>query len=485
MRAYAALVWMAFLWALANCVYVYIFREGVGTYRVESAVIALIVALLPRAIRTAADPPPRVELSRHASMFLAVVAVATWAAIYAPLVTLPFLSDDYVFLDRYRQFGDVAKVGQFFRPFFAAVFWFVSTTFSGSPVPFHLTSLALHLASACLIYTLAARVFLSSGPAIACFVVFLLNPLQLEAVLWISGLQELLWAFGVLAALVVYTGAQHLSPIRIVATMALLAMALLSKETAISYVLLVPLTDLLLFRGERGALLRLAYGWFAAELVGYLIARSLFVEMEPSFFVEPTRYLFKQFVTLPYRFFVQPWNVVMIETPRVVLCASAMLAIAMLFWTVAIRRASRGVWIGVCLILASTAPLYSYFFVRDDLASARYLYLATAGWAIIVATFAAAVVSRPHPFAAAVAALAVVLAVSLHLNVRPWRVAGEVIAVMQSDLAAGHPPGARLAEWSARNGVELSLLDAVPREYGGVGIFINGYDEFIKIHFRH
>ncbi len=480
MRAYTALLWTAFLWAVGNCVYVYLFRDGVGIYRIESAVIALVVVLLPRAIRAAGTPPPRVELTRREWTLVMALIVALWAAVYSPLLSLPFLSDDYVFLERYQHFSDIAQTGPFFRPLFAAVFWLLSNTFAGSTVLFHLLSVGLHLASASLVYGLAHRIFAANGPAMLCFAVFLLNPLQLEAVLWVSGLQELLWAFFVLAALVTYTGTPQLSLPRLVVTVALLAAALLSKETAVCYLLLIPAADVVLFRGERGKLLPLAYGLFAAEMIAYLVVRSRFVAMESTFLVDPSRYFLKQFVTLPYRFFVQPWNVTVMDVPTVFLCVSAIIAVALLFWTIAMRRTSRGVWIGAFLIFASTAPVYSYFYVREDLAAARYLYFAAGGWGFIVASWVGATVPTPRALAIAAAALAVALAVSLQLNVRPWRVAGDVVNLMRTDVVNGRPPGERLAEWSARTGVQLRFRDSIPYEYGGVGIFFNGYDEFVR-----
>jgi hypothetical protein len=52
--------------------------------------------------------------------------------------------------------------------------------------------------------------------------------------------------------LVVYTGARVLSLPRLIATLVLIALALLSKETAISSVLLLPATDWAFFRTQRG-----------------------------------------------------------------------------------------------------------------------------------------------------------------------------------------------------------------------------------------
>jgi len=55
---------------------------------------------------------------------------------------------------------------------------------------------------------------------------------------------------------------------------------------------------------------------------------------------------------------------------------------------------------------------------------------------------------------------------------------------MRVGVEAGAAPGEKLDEWSARTGLQLTFRDIVPYEYGGVGIFINGYDEFVRIYGR-
>src|SRR5262249_45188516 len=158
--------------------------------------------------------------------------------------------------------------------FFAAVFWMLSRLGHGSPVPFHMASLSLHVSSACLVYSLAGRLFGNTTSATLCFIAVLLNPLQLEASLWSSGLQELLWTFFTLAALRCYTGAQRLSASRLLATTGLLTLALLSKETAVSFVLLVPVSDWMFHRFKRGPLLLVGYATFVPLLVAYLWLRQ-------------------------------------------------------------------------------------------------------------------------------------------------------------------------------------------------------------------
>lgn len=476
---YVRLLWVALAWALLNTVYVYFVLDGTRTYRIESAVILLVALLIPIGVATATGPPRPIQLSRRLLATTAAIVVTLWLALYVPLIDFPFLSDDYVFLDLYDRVDALGRTPQFFRPFFAAVFW-VLLRISSSPVPFHLTSFTLHLASAYLVYRLSARLFSGNGHALLCFAAFLLNPLQLEAVLWIAGLQEGLWVFFVLSALTIYTGADRLSHSRAVATVVLVGLGMASKETAVCAVLLLPAAEWVLFGARRRADLRLIYILLAAEMVAYLLIRSRIVEMESTYFTAPDRYFLKQFLTTPYRVFAQPWNTAVADVPAVVAWASAASVIVLLFWVLVVRRQPREIWCGAFIIVASTLPVYSYFFVREDLASARYLYFAAFGWAVVLSALISGVVRAPRWIAAATVLLAIGMAVALNVNLRPWRVAGEVVNVMKAAISQNASPSDRLAEWATRHHVRLTFRGSVPYEYGGVGIFINGYDSFVR-----
>ncbi|MBA2260197.1 MAG: hypothetical protein H0W18_14980, partial [Acidobacteria bacterium] len=214
-----ALMYGALLWAILNCFYVYGVLRGARAHRVETAVLVLVGLLLPQLLGNAANPPREMhDMSRRSRRLLLGLSVMILAATYVPLLTIPLLSDDYVFLDRYNNGALTSERWQFFRPIFELAFWIAATLGRGSEIVFHLLNLALHLGSAWLVYLLTRRYFHSETAAAIAFTVFVLNPTQLEAVLWVSGLQELLWTFFVLAALYAYTKEQALSPPRIAMT---------------------------------------------------------------------------------------------------------------------------------------------------------------------------------------------------------------------------------------------------------------------------
>jgi hypothetical protein len=218
----------------------------------------------------------------------------------------------------------------------------------------------------------------------------------------------------------------------------------------------------------------------AAVAAAYLIVRSRFTLPDPDFFGEPSRYFLKQFVTLPYKFFVQPWSAEAVHMPLLVsflLCA----AVLMLLLTAALtKRLSRVSLAGPLVVIAFSLPLYRYFFIAPDLMAARYLYLPFAGWTLLLLDTLTSTVRRPLAATAIAALIVGGNLVALRLNLRPWTTAAEVIAVMQSAVQSGSEPLAALRAWESQRSIQLVRRGNVPIEYRGVYILLNGYDEFVR-----
>lgn len=481
-KCYIVAASLAFLWAVGNSVYVYLVLGGARTFRVETAGYILAVLLFPLIFWRPSGAGVRRDavLTESDSRRLMLLALGLWLLTLAPLVALPFLGDDYVFLDRYRHLQDVLWFAQFFRPMFALVFFALARLGSGSPVPFHLAGFLLHAASAWFVYVLSRRLFGRTDAAAFCSTIFLLNPLQMEAVVWVSGLQELLWTFFVLAALVVYTGRQVLSTWRLMLTLLLIACAVLAKETGVASVLLVPAADWALFRMKRGRLLLVAYPAVVLVIIGYLFVRSRVMSLEAGYFVTPGRYFVQKFIATPYKFFVQPWNPAVLHVPRLVLCCTAVLAFTILFFAVT-GGTGPMVLTGPMVIVMSTLPVYSYFFVREDLASARYIYFAAFGWALLVTQLLITLLVHRRIVAGAFAALMVVMFVSLEINIEPWRTAGRIVNDVEMSLRQGRSPERSIDQWQATYGSGFEVKDGIPTAYRGVPVFLNGYLELVTM----
>ena len=474
---YTSLLSVAALWAIFNCAYVYLTLEGERTYRIESSVLFFVAFLLPAAVARA-TVARNLELPPRSLWAIALGALAMWLATAAPLVTYPFLSDDYVFLGRYQSWSDVLSAKIFFRPLFAGVFWFCARIGDGSTIPFHIVGFILHAGSSALVGLLARRILQSDTAGFVSFTLFLVNPLQLEATLWVSGLQELLCAFFVLSAAVVYSRGSDATLKAALAATPFIIAALLSKETAIGYLLFLPVLDVALGR-IRSRVWR-NYVLFVGIAIAYLTVRSRFTVPDTDFFVEPSRYFFKQLVTLPYKFFVQPWNAEAIRTPLVVSFALCMAILMVLYAAGVTKRLSRVSLAGSLIVVSFTLPLYTYFFVAPDLAGARYLYLPCVGWVLLLTDLLTAPVRRSAFLVVPVVLIGVASLVALRLNLRPWMTVSEAIAVMESAVERNASPLDAVNAWETQRSIRLTRRGSVPVEYQGVYILLNGYDEFVR-----
>jgi len=481
---YSVLLSIACLWAIFNCAYVYLVHAGGRSYRIESSVLIFVALLLPAALSRRAVTRS-VKISGTASGAIAISAVALWLAVMVPFLTFPFLSDDYVFLGRYQTWFDLWRVQPLFRPLFALVFWIGASVGRGSTLPFHLLALALHLGSAILVGVLVGRIVSSRTAAVLGFAVFLVNPLQLEATLWVSGLQEMLCAFFVLSAAVIYSGGPDATLSRAALATPVIVFALLSKETAVGYLLFLPLLDLALGRMKGPSKPVAPYVLFGSTAIAYLLTRSRFTTADPDYFAQPSRYFLKQFITLPYKFFVQPWNAEAIDVPLVVpavLCAAVLIVLV----AAALReRLSRVVLTGPLIVISFSLPLYAYFFVGPDLMAARYLYLPFVGWTLLVADLLTATFRRQAAIVVTVFAIVAGSAGALWLNSRPWRTTADAMAVMGSALRQQVDPLGAVRAWEHERSIKLTYRGNIPIEYQGVYVLLNGYDEFVRFASSH
>lgn len=126
--------------------------------------------------------------------------------------------------------GQSILVGAYFRPVMTLSFTVLYTLFGPNAWGFHLFSLVLHLANVCLIYLFLKR-YLRSNLAILLALVFLVHPINSAVVFYASSLNDsLFFFFGMLALLAPTLALSSL----------LLFLSLLSKETGVAFVLMLP-----------------------------------------------------------------------------------------------------------------------------------------------------------------------------------------------------------------------------------------------------
>lgn len=346
------------------------------------------------------------------ALALLVVAVA-----YSNALAVGFMWDDHVLIEQNtelhalqapwayftRGFWDHAFLqgsnAGYYRPLVTlsfAVDWWLA---SGSPVPFHLTNLLLHLAVCAVVFRFALA---RSGDAVTAAVVcslFGVLPRLTESVTWIAGRTDVLATLFVLLAV---SAAESSRPrVRQLAALCWLA-ALFSKEVA-----LVAL-PLLFVRGSKKALREAAP--FVAALLLWAALRALGSPSTPLA-LHDARTVLAAFGTY-VQLLATPWDPVLqlgfVLDPPGWAVALGVVALAAAGGLVAWWARRDGAWRSAWL-LAAVAALGMVSLVKLSvftLASDRYLYLPLALGAVLAT-------HRPWPRAAIGLGIAGALALGL------------------------------------------------------------------------
>jgi hypothetical protein len=217
----------------------------------------------------------RIETLVSIASLVAVLAVML--GVYAAALNVDFVGDDVLILTRLREAGGLRDAAAYFQQGFFeyyrpiaflshAVDWHL---WGENPAGFHATSLLLHALNTLLVFGLGRRL---GGPLAggAAAVLFALQPSNSEAVVWISARFDLMATFWLLLALhaLIRPG-----PGWYAAGVAAFGLALLSKESALALPLIVAGHDVLLRRlGPMRVVARLAP--LLAVLGAYAVLRS-------------------------------------------------------------------------------------------------------------------------------------------------------------------------------------------------------------------
>ena len=180
-------------------------------------------------------------------LYLALLAIV---AAYGQAMNSPLYGDDYFYLYAAREmpFGDYAKAvltpwgsepllpftRDFWRPIPFLWFEIAEPAFGGSPGPYHVFNLGIHMTSAVLVWALAER--LDARPAVRAVatLVFALYPGSFEAITWISSVNSMGLPFALgswLAFLAATSSPERVRPGWLLASAALVGLALCCRES--------------------------------------------------------------------------------------------------------------------------------------------------------------------------------------------------------------------------------------------------------------
>ena len=178
--------------------------------------------------------------------------------------------------------------GNDYRPLFLLWLRINDAIFGAHAAGWHFTTVAAHVAATYCVILLAHRVFGEWTSALFSGVIFGLHPVHIEGVAWISGVPEPLLAALLIPAYLCWLRAREAPDSRggwLAASLGFYTLALLTKETAVVFVLILIASDGLGFpdlvqsprpRGMAAVLLRLK--WLAPYLLltaAYVAARTV------------------------------------------------------------------------------------------------------------------------------------------------------------------------------------------------------------------
>ena len=445
----------------------------VRRHHIESASFMLIAFLLVSVLsrRVSAEPAPLLESYTLSNGAITSFAIVGALLLYFPVIDAGLFADDFVLLDAARQ-GRLTVWGELFRP---AIFvlWRAVAAVTDSPASWlHLLNIVLHGLNGAMVGALTSRLGLPHW-SIAAAVLFLVFPGAVEAVAWPAGLQDVLMTTFLLAFLIL-TLSEQPDRRRWLTAAALLVAALATKETAVCAPVLA-LCLILPNRRWRSTWSGLALA--AGVVASFLAVRMLLLPFPQTYRSIPDRYATKELLVRPFQSLLVPMRDVEVQAlPIIALALAGLFVIALCAaaakwsrWSVPFHMslAATGV------ILASVAPVYSYFFVTGDLQGSRYLYLASAGWVLLTVTVLDASTRRHRAAVRATAAFMMICwIVATRAHIGLWDDAGDtrdrIIRAADAQMKA-----AQCAEWA---------VHGIPAEIQGVPTFVNGFPEAMRAH---
>jgi hypothetical protein len=131
--------------------------------------------------------------------------------------------------------GSFSLLHMYYKPLLFTTYAFLYAPFGGNPFPFHLVQICLHLANAVLVFLLFSR-FFKRGIAFFLGLIFLVHPLNSETVVYIANMQDTLFVFWGLSALLMVLSKPKKMKWLGIGTLFLLS--LLSKETGVVFILM-------------------------------------------------------------------------------------------------------------------------------------------------------------------------------------------------------------------------------------------------------
>ncbi len=359
------------------------------------------------------------------------------------------------------------------------------TAFTPDPRVFHTLNLALHLLAAWLVFLLVRELIRSDLPALIGSLLFLVHPMQVEAVAWVSGMKDVLFATLSLLALWQYVRLARMTERAsgdlsmpdaelpptpsewwgryLFATLAFI-LAMLSKPTAMVVPALALALDLLVLRRPMRRAMLWLWPWFVLAIPCAIVTRLAQPTIESHVAAWRTPILQRPLVALDalaFYLYKLVWPAVLSfdygRTPQRVAAQgwrglAWLVSVVVAILLIAIYRRARLIVAAALVSLFVLLPvlgLVPFEFQAYSTVADHYFYLAMLGPAVALAWLLA---RRPHPAAFAVASVVLVALAARTFNQIPhWR---------SSQALFEHARQVNPSSYASFNGLAAMAVDA-------------------------
>src|SRR5262245_7461317 len=344
-----------------------------------------------------------------------------------------------------RIWGDIADE---VRPFMAVSYQLTALGGAASPFLHHVLNVALHAATGLLVLLMARWLAgLSLTASAFAATVFVLLPVQAETVAWITGRVDSMPALFYIAAFIAYARWREEGTTDsrwYVGSLALFFAALFTKQTTITMVATLAAWDVLLANRP----VRLTWSWvrpyvpYVLMTIGYMWLRYVLfgqVAREGQLNAEGLRYFFVLLERHLARVITGDADA------RALVAWGALVAAAVAAWWLARDRSAQERQRLARLLLFFGPVWWIIGIVPTVVAgyeSPRHVYLASAGWAVVLGVVLDLAWTRPATAArrraalAVAAAIAAFYAVGLYREVVYWRTLAQVSRKVMLDTRA-------------------------------------------------
>ena len=364
---------------------------------------------------------------RRPSVMLPLLALVTFV-VYSGSLSFDFVWDDWpqivnspiirTWSNLPRAFGSdlwyhVARHQVYYRPLFVAWSMLNYTLFGLRPWGWHLGAVLLHVGAVVSVFWLARRLKLEYWTAALAAFIFALHPIHIEPVTWVSAASDTLVTIFATLAFAAFLSARNSEcnswrerKAWWIASLVLMACALLTKEMAVTFSALVGIyawlhpTDRKVELGERSLRAALEAAPYALVTLAYVLLRKHALphatgQFDPSHGTMDVARTLPLVLSIYLRQLLVPVGITgLYYTPyvtnailsQVVLPVMVLGAVLAGLWYWNLREGNSTVAFAGLWMLVGVAPaLYLRNFGNGDFVRDRYMYLPSIGFAILLA----------------------------------------------------------------------------------------------------